>query len=124
MINKTVIDLITELNALPELIRDKSKHILLKTKERIESEYLIETIRLKTINAVTNEMDGDKAKYSNDIKRKWETDQRLSLNESYKQLEEKVKTLKQELQEEEIALRFLRDKLGSVRAIAGVIDNF
>jgi len=107
------------LETMPKKIFDKEMELLDKVDAYDESLLKEKNIELKTYFEVEAETDpAGKKVFTNDTKRKAETDKRLEVNADYVTLKEQSKIAKREIEVEKLAIAFLKRKLKSARALA------
>jgi hypothetical protein len=107
---------------LPQIIKDKRTFLLSKYNRREELNLSIRAKEMQLKREISEETTIDmKKKFTNETARDCELAARLQLNEEYQLLFNELKTLKSELEVEEINLSYLLDRYSSVKTIARVM---
>jgi hypothetical protein len=121
---KLIVGIVTDLRTFPEMINTKALKLRDLRQKFLERELAIDFTKLELLNKIMDETNVDgKVKYSNETKRKIELENRLKVLPEYVALVEEVKKLKKEIDEEEIALSYIKDKLNAVVSMCLVLKQ-
>jgi len=97
------------LQEFPDKIREKEELILSMNIRKEEILLVNKSVELFTANDIASELLEDgKSKFSNEIKRKAELDNRLQLNNNYLKADEEFKQLEKNIKHEAIILEYMK----------------
>lgn len=114
-------ELLKKLSILPEAIKKLAYETYDKNKEYETININLKNIELATYNIVESESIDGKKIFSNESKRKIETDIRLTKDKNYQEFNLKAETLKKEIDSQRIELEFLNNSFKSARAITLIL---
>lgn len=118
-LRKEVID---DLKSIPQILNDKATSLYAQKQLYDETKLVLKTIERNTYLQVEAELDDNaKPRFSNDTKRKAETESRLREDENYQAQSVMAESLRKELDAMQQQIDFIVNRFRAARALSRII---